>query len=309
MKKYITYILAFFVAVVAIDQTVGMVGDYMQHHSKPGPNKQFDDLCLNDVYDVLIMGSSRAHHHYVPQILEDSLELDVYNAGYDGNGVILSYGILQMILERYKPKCIIYDVEPAFDIDVYKPDNNRTRYLSLLKRYYRHKGVKIVLKDISWKTWIMSYSGIYRYNSVFLNSIREYLRGGTVFAKGYQPLTGEMQSETNKSEIGSKPILDSVKVSYLHRFIQCSKENDIKLILALSPKYGVENDRVQLFVHDLAEQYDIPIIDYYSDDYFQDNMKLFKEPMHLNNSGAMRYSSIIAYQLSGIMREKKRPNF
>lgn len=66
---------------------------------------------------------------------------------------------------RYHPKLIIYDVEPAFDINVYRPDHGNRRYLNMLKPYYKHYGVAGIFKDISLEEWLKVHSGMIRYNS------------------------------------------------------------------------------------------------------------------------------------------------
>ena len=48
-------------------------------------------------------------------MISDSLGVSCYNAGESGCGIILAYGRLLMILERYTPKAIIYEVTPDFD--------------------------------------------------------------------------------------------------------------------------------------------------------------------------------------------------
>ncbi len=97
MKKYIVHILIFFTIVAVIDISVGLAGDYLVSHVKSGDAKRTNDLAMVDKHDVLILGSSRARHHYDTPFLSDTLGLDVYNAGYDGNGVVLAYGLLEMI--------------------------------------------------------------------------------------------------------------------------------------------------------------------------------------------------------------------
>lgn len=297
MKKFVTYIFFFILFVVAIDQAVGKVCDYMQHNSKLGPIKQFDDLCLRDKHDILVMGSSRAKHHYVPQILKDSLGFDVYNAGYDGNGVILSYGVLQMIIERYKPRCIIYDIEPAFDIMVYKPDNERTRYLSNLKRYYSHSGVADVLKDVSRDTYLKSFSGLYRYNSEITSLCVEYIKGGEIYEDGYQPLLGEMQQFSLKEEENVENVVDSVKIGYLEKLIQCCDCNGIQIILSLSPKYQIAENGLYTIIYSMAEKYKVPIIDYYNVDEFLNDKSLFRDSMHLNSKGAIAFTNKISSEI------------
>ena len=127
MKKFIFNILLFFGIVAVFDICVGFAGDYLQAHAKGGSTKEFNDLVKKDKHDILVLGSSRAHHHYDSPFLSDTLGLDVYNAGYNGNGVVLAYGILEMAIKNYKPKLVIFDVEPAFDINVYSEDNQHKR--------------------------------------------------------------------------------------------------------------------------------------------------------------------------------------
>ena len=295
MKKFIMYILVFFVVVIIIDQFVGFVGDYMLHNSKPSPAKQFDDLCLNDNHDILIMGSSRALHHYIPQIIGDTLCMDVYNAGYGGNGIILAYGILQMIIEREPPKYILYDIAWAFDLLVYEPDDNNTRYLSTLKKYRKHDGVAEVLKDISWGTYLKSFSGIYRYNSDLLNSIKYFWWGSTFYEDGYVPLYGELNDSTRQNTEIELFAEDNTKIKYLHKFVQTCQENDICLIFALSPQYGYIDERVIKLIKKISEQYNITLLDYY--DVFQNDMTLFQDELHMNDKGATEYSKKVAVSL------------
>ena len=104
---------------MAVDIAVGFVGVYLRDNARGGDTRQFNDLAMRAEHEILILGSSRAHHHYDSPFLSDTLGIDVYNGGIDGNGVVLAYGILEMVLNRYKPKLVVFDVEPAFNINIY----------------------------------------------------------------------------------------------------------------------------------------------------------------------------------------------
>lgn len=171
MKKFIISILVFFAIVGLIDLGVGAFGGYLQEHSKGGTVRQFNDLVNKDKHDILILGSSRAHHHYDVPFMSDILGLDVYNAGLDGNGVVLADGILEMVLARYTPKVILFDVEPSFDIIVYGNDNNHVRYISNLKPYYKREGVSEIIKEVSMEEWYKVQSGMIRYNTKIINNL------------------------------------------------------------------------------------------------------------------------------------------
>ena len=64
MKKYITNILLFFAIVAMIDLCIGYFGDYLQAHAKGGVTMRINDIAMKDCHDVVVLGSSRAHHHY-----------------------------------------------------------------------------------------------------------------------------------------------------------------------------------------------------------------------------------------------------
>lgn len=129
----------------------------------------------------------RANHHYDPQVIEDSLGLSCYNAGYDGNGIILMYGLYKLITNRYVPKLIIYDVEPLFDFYEYENDNNYTRYLTSLKPYYNQPGIAQIFKDVSREEYYKLYSGLCRYNSNAISLTVDYLKYRPIAANGYSP--------------------------------------------------------------------------------------------------------------------------
>ena len=109
MRRFLINIAMFFAIVVAVDFSLGSVFHYLQANVAQGRTEVEYHACKKSDEDILIFGSSRAAHHYVSQILTDSLNLRCFNAGQDGNGIILQYGRWKMISERYSPKLIIYD--------------------------------------------------------------------------------------------------------------------------------------------------------------------------------------------------------
>lgn len=301
MKKFLLYIALFFVAVCVVDFSYGKFCDYMNSHAKGGATKQRYDVCKEKQYDVLILGSSRAHHHYVPQVLEDSLSLTCFNAGEDGNGIILMYGIYNMIRERYLPKYIIYDVEPAFDIYKYDKDANRTRYLALQKPYYRNAGVASIFKDISMPESYKVRSGLYRYNSEIFPLAVDFLIGSPMNCNGYVPISGVMSQEPSKdtngdshSEIDS---IDSVKLAYFEKFVQLASKDGVKVYVVASPKYGAMSSSDLSPLFDICKKEGIHVFDYYCDSTFMDHKEYFKEPMHLNDEGAQCFSKLLASEM------------
>lgn len=298
MKKFIVKIILFFLIVGVVDFFYGMTYDFMNSHAKGGENKRVYDLCKKDKYDILIMGSSRAHHHYVPSIIEEETGMSCYNAGFDGNGVILAYGFLQQIVKRYRPKLIIYDIEPAFDISVYLPDNDRTRYLSLQKPYYRDSDVAKIFKDVAIDEYYKVHSGLYRYNSACLTGLSSFLSNrGNDTLKGYEPLYGEMKEDVNKGLIKDTSQTDENKLEYISKFIDLANNKQIPLIIVASPKYLKESSAVYNEVKEMCMFKDVPFLDYYHLTDFMEHKEYFKEPMHLNDKGAKEFTKHIVSQI------------
>lgn len=300
MKKYFLHILLFFVIVAAVDVSVGAFGRYLQGHSNGGNTYRFDNLLMKDEHDILILGSSRAHSHYDTPFISDTLGLDVYNAGVDGNGVVLANGILNIVLSRYHPKAVIFDVEPAFDIVVYSEDNNHTRYLNKLKPYYRENGISEIIKDVSEKEWYKVQSGLIRYNTEILEMMVDNVIDRGVEKGGFSPLTGKIAKEPTP-KAGKPSELDSFKLAYIEKLIGLCQENDVPLFLVGSPKYGQKNSEALRPVKEIAEKYDVRFLDYYAEPSFMAHKEWFKEPMHMNSDGARVFSKMIAQEISELL--------
>lgn len=301
MKRFIINILLFFAIIAIVDCGVGFVGNYLQSHSKSGVTRKTNDLVINDSHDVLILGSSRACHHYDAPFMSDTLGLDVYNAGFDGNGVILSYGLLAMMLERYQPKLVVFDVEPAFDINVYAADNNHKRYIATLKPYYKDAYVKDVIKDVSNEEWYKTHSGMIRYNTTIITKAVDCIIGGADMDKGYIPLQGTNTLEPKGG--GSTPTIDDFKLGYVEKLLRLAQVQDVPIIVVASPKYGMKSSEGVRPVRKICERCDVPFIDYYADDEFMQHKEWFKEQMHLNANGARVFSSRMIGEIKYYMHQ------
>lgn len=252
---------------------------------------------MKDQYDVLVLGSSRAHHHYVPKIIEDSLGVTFYNAGYDGNGIIMMTGIYRMIIQRYQPKLIVYDVETDFDLFENKDDNNRTRYLAGLKPYYSQPGIPDIFKDVSNEEYYKMFSGLCRYNSVSVSLLMDCLTKRPMDNQGYSPLSGKMIEEPIKKKRVETPTTDSLKLQYMHDFIMDVSERGIPLILVASPKYGAVGSLDFEPIKEICDDYQVPFVDFYTDSVFMANKEWFKDREHLNDTGARIYTNKMVHVL------------
>lgn len=305
MKKYILHIILFFAIIVAFDFCFGKAFDYMVSHAKGGNTKEINDLLMKDKYDVIIMGSSRATHHYVPQMIEDSLGMTCYNAGADGNGIVLMYGRYKLITNRYNPKMILYDVVRGFDIAEYSEDDHNRRYLAGMKDYFFQPGIKDIFTDVNWSEGIKNYSGLFRYNGDYFNHLRNFLTTMPMSDKGYLPLYGEMKSDSDNRD-KSTPTLDTLKLSYVRKLAIDAKLRGIEFIFIASPRYGSDSTSVQP-VKEIAEELGIPFWDYMGAPDFQ-KREYYKDFAHLNDEGARKFTNEIIHRLSSKYEQEKNPS-
>lgn len=297
MKKFLYKAALFLILLVIMDFCYGKVMTYMVTHAKGGTTKAIYDVVKKDRYDILIMGSSRAKHHYIPSIISDSLNMSCYNLGQDGNGIILMDGLYKVLSQRYHPKIIIYDVEQAFDIHKYKNDNNCTRYLSALRPYFFEKGIDSIFKSVSLKEYIKQYSALMRYNSTLFYNVKNCFLSDLERNNGYRGLIGKYNGEQNsKKQSSPNSEIDSLKISFLQDFIKTCTRDSIKLYIVASPKYGATSTSDFDIVRNLCKKHNVFFIDdFYADSTYMNTPEWFKEPMHLNAAGAEIFSKQIAH--------------
>lgn len=296
MKKFLVRIIVFFVAIALIDIIFGKCCDYMYEHSKSGDSRKINYAIRECNADILIMGSSRANHHYNPQILSDSLGLSCYNLGIDGSGVILMDGFYRLITQRYIPKYIIYELTPSFDLYEYAGDANNTRYLTQLKPYYREDCLKQLFDDVNGCERLKLYSGLYRYNTSCFNLFISFLKGKVLDGNGYEPLHGVMTVVKRNKRNNKDSILqiDTLKIKYLTEFIRDCKANGTMIFFVVSPSYRATSSIDYQPLFEICRKEGCEVIDCYCDPNITFITDYFKDSYHLNKNGADAFSTRVA---------------
>ena len=296
MKRFVIRIIIFFAIVAVFDLSFGQICQYLNSHAGGGDTKREYYAFMESKEDILIFGSSRALHHYIPSIIEDSLGLSCYNCGLDGNGIIMQYGRFKVITERYSPECIIYDIEPSFDIKT----DDKIKYLTPLKPYYDQRGVDSIFWDVSKAERYKMLSNMYRYNTKFIQKLSDNIHPlQSVEDSGYKPLYGELDYEVEWQET-ERYSADKLKIQYFEKMIRTSLQKGIGLIFVASPYYHALTSEAFHPIKELCEKYSIPFLDFYFNPEFVDNHMYFKDSGHLNDTGANIFSSMI----SQILKQK-----
>ncbi len=299
MAKFIKKVLLFFALIAIIDVATGHGFEYLRTRAKGGEtqkNYYISEIC-ND--DILIMGSSRAARHYVPQILEDSLRMSCYNCGEPGCGIITAYARYLMIEPRHIPKLVIYEVTPKYD---YLKTDDYSTYLGRVRQYATKEPIANMFKELGDELEpLRLFSSMYRNNSTLVFSIADYMtKGGG--SKGYTPLLGIMKYREHKPITEEENPIDSIKLNYIEKLVVKLKNEDVRLVFMASPKYvsietAYEQEKGFGPVMDICQKYNIPFINNTYMEGISDNHEFFQDFEHLNKQGAELYTKMISNQL------------
>ena len=299
MKKFLLKVLLFFACVVIMDWAFGLFFSYLRAHAKGGSTANCEYIANKAMDDIIILGSSRATHHYISQIVEDSLSVSCYNCGEEGNGVVLAYGRLKMLTNRYKPKLILYEITPSYDYGKRDPNN---KYLGYLRAYYNKDGIRKIFEDFDDElSCVKMMSNMYQNTSRLLPNIVDNLvvRDNQ---KGYSPLYGKMDFSKSKHSY-EKIEIDSSKYAYLQKIIELCQGNDIPLVFMVSPWYCY-GDNMEEYepAFRLCKQKGVIIANYINDPIISRNFAMFQDNNHLNNEGAIAFTHRILPLIKEVMK-------
>lgn len=305
MKKFIFRILLFGAIVCVIDWTYAKTCDFLFKHAVGGDNKAVITTCEEQSADVLIMGSSRARHHYIPSIIADSVGMSVYNAGFDGNGVVLMSGFYNLLSARYRPDLVLYEVTPSFDINIYDEDDGCKRYLKGLRPYFEKESVRKMYRRVAPEDIVKNRFGLYRYNSSIIDLLQDCFFVGQYQPDGFVPMQGVMSAEKQAAKVAGKSEVDTMKLNILYEFVSNVLSDSVQMIFVASPKYGATSSKSFQPIKKLCQEKGIEFWDYYADPQYVSNTRYFKESMHLNEYGAEVFSRDIASRISAYYNKQQ----
>lgn len=307
MKSFLLKICLFFAIVVVMDLAFGKVFDLLRSKAQGGRTYKNEYVFNHCKDDILVLGSSRASHHYVPSVIEDSLGLTCYNAGEEGCGIIPAYVRYRLVADRKKPKLVIYEITPGYD---YLTDHGGySSYLGAIRQYADRKEVRDMYLDFSDEFEpVRLLSRMYRNNSCVIKNIKDIVRP-TPNNKGYDPLLGVINPQ-GKGKANSQNNLismDSLKLSYIERLIKETRSDGVALAFFISPFFNEQDDLVDYEpITALSGKYGIPIINNADNKQFVGVAEFFQDYTHLNNDGAVAYTQYIIPQISDLLNTVKQ---
>lgn len=299
-------IVVFLLIAIFVDLIIGKTFDVMGNriYAKNPKATPSDYMVKTLESDIIIIGASTALCHYIPSIIEDSLKMSTYNCGSDGTPFLVQNSLLNLLLDRYQPKVVIWEIgETSMEIE------KETKHLGFLYPYYdKSKQVREMVDDIDCFQKYRMLSKTYRYNSKIIDKIKSLLSShpseSKTDLKGYLPLDTTGYTFPSKIVKQYENSLDKKKIDLLGLTLKRCKDLNVQIVFSFSPKYLENYDEIKSSLScqalfDIANQYEVPVLDFYT--LFSDKPTLFKDNAHLNDNGAKKYMGVFTPALKKVV--------
>jgi hypothetical protein len=290
-RKLLIFSLQAIVILLVLDFALGKTLSHLYNRMKVGEKARANYFIKKDTSNVIVFGSSRALYHYHSGIVGDSLKLSVYNAGRSNQTILYHTALLKCIVKRHQPKIVILDINE----DELVGSSKKYELLSALLPYYKYDEDIQKMYDVAnpgyrYFAWLNTLP----YNSSLFATIYRGLSGGKdKDIHGFLGHSGKYRDSLRVTDnCRSTYTADSTLMATFNEMIQLCRQHQIKLFVAVSPRYSrykcsrPEFEALKKFaadrgvmVHDFTETVT--------------DKNLFADPSHLNVKGAERYSMMI----------------
>ncbi len=303
-RKFIWKIIIISSFLILIDKGLGAILRYYYfkiRHGEQGRTTYAIDSCVSN---TVILGSSRAAHHYVSAVISGILNTTCYNAGKDKQRLIYCQAMLEMLYKRYSPKIIILDLNPT----AFENNENGLDELSVLLPYYSsHPEMRSIVNERNRFEWAKTFSDLYRFNSLPLKILFNNLskQRDANDTSGYVPLIihKEIIPEKPDSLLASYPV-DSNIVNCFKAIIKITKDHDSRLFVVVSPIYYLlpADLKTMEIARSVCENEKIAFMDYSQSPIFLTHGQgMFLDMGHLNDSSAYLFSEILSRDLKKLI--------
>lgn len=285
-------------AIVALDFAVGTLCEHALQRSRYGAIYRQNHSMNGCKEDVIIVGSSRAAHHYVPAIISDTTGLSCFNAGSDAMCIYFHYTIIEtMIRNGHRPKVVVFDIMPS---DIKKTDDGKFNLEAAIERlapyYGKSAGLDSLIALKGGYERLKFMSKTYRFNSKLVQLMKcNFIP--TPEDNGYDPIFRTLPEKARPESFKERSReIEPDKQRYIHKLIQLSRQYHFKLIGAHSPYYGKGESTGKEAIVRLLESENIPFIDMFNEADMM-HREYFGDYGHLNDKGARLFTAKFAARL------------
>lgn len=303
MKQFFTSILILLILAVVGDWAAGRLLRHCYVNTHCDEIGRLNYICDSVTADIVVLGSSRALHHYVPQVITDATGLTCYNCGFENEGIVFHYALLRQLQQRYQPRLVIYELTYDYDVQYlnWRPAN--------LKHIHTMSHLSCrdsILGSVDPWEKLKMLSQSYPYNSqvfAILFSGQKTTYDGEDVDNGYMPQYKQMQLEPGWSYRPMKrdEQVDSLKVGYLKKLIA---ENASRLMVVVSPRYLSNEENIFGMVEQLCQEHGVPFVCMLSDPEITHDITQWDDDGHLNHQGAIAFTHKLVHHIKNTLTEK-----
>jgi hypothetical protein len=298
IKIFILKFLVISFLILILDRGIARIMHHYYFRQKSGVGYLTTYSIDSTRADILVFGSSRANHSYVPEIFEKRLGSSFYNTGRDGTYIIHNYAVFKSIILRYIPKMVIFDIRPedvGYSVKEYD-------MLSLLLPYCEtNPAIREIVDFKSPMEKIKRVSELYTYNSLVfqiaagnLESNRERVPA----LKGYVPLFRKMDKSFIDTAATVRVHIDEFKLKLLGDLVQTCRERNIRLIFVNSPTWRINRaGGFEKVWNAFCSENSVNYLDISNMKDFIDHPEFFSDVYHLNDTGARQFSEFLVNEL------------
>ncbi len=295
IKTIIIYLLLTLFSLVVLDVIYSLIYSNSQVRDKV----QFMLNTPPKHYDAIILGSSRAENHVIPELFKKK-GLDVFNFGMSGGSLCEDSLMLKLFFDKGNTTDKIFfqvDLQFLHEVPAEGAQALFLPYLPFNKIIYNH------YKDNTENSFALAYFPFYRYCKLDSKiGFRELVltlmnkKGKFYDTKGFAPLKGSLH---NYKKI-NLPIEVCKKNKYYDEIVVICKQNRAQLISFMAPFCSYTNNKDFFFLlkQKVPELYD------YSNFIKKDS--LFSTCGHLNEKGAKVFTIMILKEHYGINNFEKK---
>lgn len=299
MKKLLYYILFVLLGVVVIDVANHILCSYTFNHLSEEDKiaDEYKFVVNTHQTDILIIGASRAVHHYDPSMIEHGTGLSCYNAGYDGTGIIHNYLCLVKALQNGPVRTVILDISSS----QLGKEWNIDRLSQVFPYYWSNDSVKhLVDETLPLSQRMFMFSSLVQYNSNLYDIIRSSITKSEA-KKGYLPLPASQQipKQLFREHIDTTTFKPYPKAEEMYfRIMALCRAHGARLIVSYSP--SLSNDTS--FIRYLQNTTSSHNVVFWNDGMMKSVKKreYFKDATHLNVTGATIYTDTVVKRLMKI---------
>ena len=290
-KKFVLIVLL----LLAVDAALGVVLEKILQRQHTGAFHDLNYMLFEAKPGFVILGSSRASHHYDPVIFDSLLHKQTLNYGSDGGNVFNSFITLREIFKHHIPDIVLLDVKPDDFVALPVPDDIAGFYPFLKRMKLPREDFDMVSQYEQYKVMINAY----RYNNLLPSLIGGLKTSRNIDNEitGFLPLPNIVNS-FEKDEL-SFPGFEPGNFEYLKKIVALCISHKVKLIVCASPYYGDIHQSTSIErTQSLCVEKKVPFYNYLNDAIIKCDKKLFKDPRHLNMRGAHLFTNDIAEKIS-----------